>query len=142
MQANLELDRAVAAGFLDSYEMHLIVLPPAPPGPLVPGPLAVAFQFTVRQGCAVQVKPGPDASIVVVIKFDCSAYTPPRHERTWTREDLRHLQKNAASAYLDAEKISCLIHVLARLLGDPEAISASPWWTRSSRGASSRMSTT
>jgi hypothetical protein len=64
------------------------VLPSAPPGPLVPGPLAVAFQFTVRQGCTVQVKPGADASIVVVIKFGHSAYMPPRHERTWTREDL------------------------------------------------------
>jgi hypothetical protein len=105
--------------FLGSYEMHLIVRPPAPPGPLVPGPLAVAFQFTVRQGCTVQVRPGADASIVVVIKFDQGAYRrsnlPPRHERTWTREDLGHLDKDAESSYFEAEAVSGAIHVV---LGD------------------------
>jgi hypothetical protein len=55
----------------------------------------------------------------VVIKFDQGAYRrsnlPPRHERTWTREDLGHLDKDAESSYFEAEAVSGAIHVV---LGD------------------------
>ncbi len=68
--------------FQGSYEFHLIVRPPATAqgaiGTASHGPLAVAFQFTVRSGCGVQVtSSGPDA-IEIVIQLNQDGYTPPR----------------------------------------------------------------
>lgn len=117
--------------FKGSYEMHLIVRPPAAAGGLgnlgggavAQGQLAVAFQFTVRSGCTVQVKPmdGEAGAIDITIKLDQSTYIPPqlptRNERTWSRDELGQLNPAAADAYISAEEWSAGIHALYPQLG-------------------------
>jgi hypothetical protein len=98
--------------FQASYAFQLTVRPPAP-GAVAPGPLAVAFQFTVRTGCSVQITEGSNDSIDVVIRLSQDGYTPPplppRSEQTWTRDALNQLDQDAGTAFLAAEAGSAII---------------------------------
>jgi hypothetical protein len=106
--------------FLGAYEFHLFVKPPAPSPVVGHGPLAVAFQFVVRQGCTVTVKAAPDDTVELVITMDSENYAPPaplaRTERTWSREELGKLDPNAADGYLKAEEWGLVLHAA---LGTP-----------------------
>lgn len=106
--------------FLGAYEFHLFVKPPAPSPVVGHGPLAVAFQFVVRQGCTVTVKAAPDDTVELVITMDSENYAPPalpaRTERTWSREELGKLDPNAADGYLKAEEWGFVLHAA---LGTP-----------------------
>jgi hypothetical protein len=102
--------------------MQLVVRPPAPTNPLVArGPLGVAFQFTVRRGCTVEVGPGDGDSINLVITMTSDDYRPPplprRHERTWSVDQLRAIKKEAADAIRIAEVVSAGAQVLNPLSG-------------------------
>ena len=108
--------------FVGSYRMQLVVRPPAPTNPLVArGPLGVAFQFTVRRGCTVEVGPGDGDSINLVITMTSDDYRPPplprRHERTWSVDQLRAIKKEAADAIRIAEVVSAGAQVLNPLSG-------------------------
>ncbi len=111
--------------FQGFYELHFIVRPPpqnqGAGGAAAHGPLAVAFQFTVRSGCTVQVTSGAEDTINIVIKLSQDVYMPPplptRKEHTWSREELGTLNKDAANGYISAELWSAAIHVLIPELG-------------------------
>jgi hypothetical protein len=118
--------------FQGSYEFRLIVRPPAlAQGPLgtvaLHGPLAVAYQFTVRSGCDVEVKSnGPDA-IEVVITLNQDGYTPPElpprnDSDPWTRERLGKLNPDASTGFLGADFFTGALHLLTGdLIGDVAA---------------------
>jgi hypothetical protein len=111
--------------FNGSYEMHLIVRPPSANqvagGAVSPGTLAVAFQFTVRNGCSVQVTPSGTDGVDIAITLGTDGYNPPplpqRNERTWTRDELGQLNPAAADAYITAEEWTAGIHALFPQLG-------------------------
>jgi hypothetical protein len=114
--------------FVGTYRMQLIVRPPAP-NPLVGhGPLGVAFQFTVRRGCTVEVGPGDGDSINVVITMTSDDYRPPplpsRHERTWSIDELRAIKKEAADAIRIAQVVSAGIQLISPsgLIGAAETV--------------------
>lgn len=114
--------------FVGTHRMQLIVRPPAP-NPLVGhGPLAVAFQFTVRRGCTVEVRPGDGDSINVVITLSSDDYRPPplpaRHERTWSKDELGALNRDSANAITLGEAISAAAHIFVSggIIGAAEAI--------------------
>jgi hypothetical protein len=106
--------------FLGSYEFHLFVKPPAPSPVVGHGPLAVAFQFVVRQGCTITIKAVPDDTVELVITMDSENYAPhalpARTERTWSREELGKLDPDAADGYLKAEEWGFALHAA---LGTP-----------------------
>ncbi len=88
----------------------------APARPGVGGTLTVAYQFTVRTACTVQVVAnGPDA-VDIVIRLDQNGYQPPalpaRTERTWTRDQLAAMNPDAAGGILALEALTAALHVL------------------------------
>jgi hypothetical protein len=115
--------------------IHIVVRTPSSGGHfgpigsiLPPEPLFVSFQFTVRSGCAVQVRSsGPD-TIDVFIALNHAGYTPPplptRKAHTWSREDLNNLAADAGKAYLDVELISAAYQLLPPPLGQANPIGA------------------
>jgi hypothetical protein len=99
--------------FTGMHEMRLTV---RPPDPGAGGTLTVAYQFTVRTACSVQVVAnGPDA-VDVVIRLDQNGYQPPplpaRTERTWTRDQLAAMNPDAAGGILTLEALTAALHAL------------------------------
>jgi hypothetical protein len=69
--------------------------------------LQVAFRFTIRSGCTVQVT-SDGSSINVFITLNHINYTPPplpsRGEHTWSEDELSALNERAKAAYADIDK--------------------------------------
>ncbi len=113
--------------FQGSSEFHLTVRPPGtdrqPPGTGTPGPLTVAFQFTVRSGCSVEIRSDGQDAVDVVIKLNQDGYVAPqlpkRSTRNWTRQQLGEMDPAAADGYFSAETWSDIFHVWLPQLGGP-----------------------
>ncbi len=92
-------------------------------GPIAVDPyyLSISFHFTVRSGCAVQVTSTAADTIDVFVALNNVDYTPPplpaRQEVVLNRDDLKKLNSDAASYYLDVEILNAAIQALA--LGNP-----------------------
>lgn len=106
--------------FAGTYSAHFVVRPPLlhlRHGTVVqPDRLMVSFQFTVRNGCRVQVTSSGLDSVDVVISLNSDNYNTPqrpdRRERTWTPDDLAALQPDIGSKIGDAAYGSALVQVL------------------------------
>ncbi len=115
--------------FHGAFPARLIVRTPTPPpthgkilgtGVLPAPPLAVSYQFTVRSGCAVEVIQTESDTVEVFITFGhgtSSPPLPPRHDRTWTKDDLAAIDSEATAAFLGVELISGLIQAVSPLHG-------------------------
>jgi len=87
--------------FRGSHHAQFLIRPPGPP-PASGAELVVSYRFTVRTPCLVEVKPsGRDAVLVTVDLSDGSEYQspklPPRHEETYSTDELDLLSPGAGS---------------------------------------------
>jgi hypothetical protein len=97
-------------------QARFVVRPPAPDNPLInPGELWTAWQFTVRTGCSVEVGAGAAGSVVVTVTLDDQTYVPPRlpprHERTYSRDELDALSPGSGGKLLKAEVVAALLSI-------------------------------
>lgn len=101
--------------FSDRYEATFIIRPPAPSHPelVVPGPVQVDYQFTVRSGCNVSVTAADAAGVRVAVTLDRNEYISPplpsREDRVWTRSDLDDLRPGAGTDYMGIELLNGLL---------------------------------
>jgi hypothetical protein len=105
--------------FLGSHSLHMVVSPP--PRPDGDYRLAVSFQFTVRDGCTVEVNPDGE-SVDIVVALDSGKYSPPplpeRTERSYGPDELNKLAAGSGTDIIVGDAIVTAVEAaLAGVLG-------------------------
>jgi hypothetical protein len=111
--------------FRGAHRLHLIV--GAPPLDLNAGTalnykLIVSFHFTIRSGCAVEVRYNDAGSIAVFITMNAAGYTPPpiphRGEKTYSRTELDQLHGGVGRDALYLEVLSSIVQgIIGGIIG-------------------------
>lgn len=101
-----------SAPFAGSYQFRIRVRPP--PRPRGKWRLAVSFQFTVRNGCSVEVTAVDNETVEVIVTLESGKYTPPklpvRHNCVYSKDELNALSSGSGTDIL-------LIDIIAPLVG-------------------------
>jgi hypothetical protein len=83
--------------------------------------LAVSFQFTVRDGCSVEVAAADSETIEVIVTLDSGKYTPPklptRRSCVYSKDELNALSPGTGKDILLIDIIAPLVGVLVPFIG-------------------------
>jgi hypothetical protein len=100
-----------SAPFEGSYQFTVKVRPPAKPRGAYR--LAVSFQFTVRDGCSVEVTAADNETVEVIVTLDSGKYTPPklptRHNCVYSKDELNALSPGTSTDILAIDIIAPLV---------------------------------
>jgi hypothetical protein len=105
--------------FEGSYQFTIKVRPPARPKGA--SRLAVSFQFTVRNGCSVEVAAADNETVEVVVTLDSGKYTPPqlptRRSCVYSKDELNALSPGTGTDILAIDIVAPLVGVLLPIIG-------------------------
>jgi len=100
-----------SAPFEGSYRFTLKVRPPAKPRGAYR--LAVSFQFTVRNGCSVEVTAADNETVEVTVTLESGKYTPPnlpaRRGCVYSKDELNALSSGTGTDILAIDIIAPLV---------------------------------
>ena len=103
-----------SAPFEGSYQFTVKVRPPARPRGAYR--LAVSFQFTVRDGCSVEVTAADNETVEVIVTLDSGKYTPPkpptRRSCVYSKDELNALSPGTGKDILEIDVVAPLVGVL------------------------------
>jgi hypothetical protein len=111
--------------FKGSYSLQMIVRPPEKP---LRGnyELAVSFQFTMRNGCQVEVTEGADNSVEVTVTLDSGMYSPPdlpfRKNCVYSNSELNSLAQGVGTDLIVGETIAGLVSLALTEVSLPFAV--------------------
>jgi hypothetical protein len=108
-----------SAPFEGSYQFTVKVRPPARPSGTYR--LAVSFQFTVRDGCSVEVAAADSETVEVTLTFDSRKYTPPqlpaRRSCVYSKDELNALSPGVGKDILAIDILAPLVDALLVIIG-------------------------
>jgi hypothetical protein len=103
-----------SAPFEGSYRFTLKVRPPARPQGAYR--LAVSFQFTVRDGCSVEVSAADNETVEVIVTLESGKYSPPklltRHNCVYSKDELNALSPGTGTDILAIDIIAPLVELI------------------------------
>ncbi len=103
-----------SAPFEGSYQFTVKVRPPARPRGAYR--LAVSFQFTVRDGCSVEVSAADNETVEVIVTLDSGKFTPPqlptRRSCVYSKDELNALSPGTGKDILLIDIVAPLVGVL------------------------------
>lgn len=103
-----------SAPFAGSYRFTVKVRPP--PRPRGAYRLAVSFQFTVRNGCSVEVTAADNETVEVIVTLESRKYTPPnlpaRRSCVYSKDELNALSSGSGKDILAIDIIAPLVGYL------------------------------
>jgi len=103
-----------SAPFEGSYKFTVKVRPPTRPRGAYR--LAVSFQFTMRDGCSVEVTAADSETVEVIVTLDSRKYTPPklltRNSCVYSKDELNALSPGTGTDILAIDVIAPLVGAL------------------------------
>jgi hypothetical protein len=103
-----------SAPFEGSYQFTVKVRPPTRPRGAYR--LAVSFQFTMRDGCSVEVTAADSETVEVIVTLDSRKYTPPklptRNSCVYSKDELNALSPGTGTDILAIDVIAPLVGAL------------------------------
>ena len=108
-----------SAPFEGSYQFRVKVRPPARPRGAYR--LAVSFQFTLRDGCSVEVTAADSETVEVIVTLDSGKYSPPklptRRNCVYSKDELNALSSGTGTDILAIDIIAPLVGALLPIGG-------------------------
>jgi hypothetical protein len=108
-----------SAPFEGSYQFTVKVRPPARPRGAYR--LAVSFQFTVRDGCSVEVTVADNETVEVIVTLESGKYTPPkpptRRSCVYSKDELNALSPGTGKDIVAIDVVAPLVGVLLPIIG-------------------------